>query len=256
MLDAARNGTLSVLSIFGADPLLHAPDAAAVRAAFERLSFLVVSDLFLTETARAADLVLPAKGAFEKNGTTLNLAGDLLPVNASLEAPDGVISDLEMLVGLAQQFDLPLPSAEELDATVIARVAHPPQGFGLGDERFATHDAHAEPLSGDGLTVRVTSDIFAGGGTAVHDQRIAALRPLARASLCAADAASSGVRDGDTIDLEGDAGTLHALIVTIDPAVEPGTVVVIDGLPEAPANLLGARARVVKTHAQAAAVQA
>ena len=51
----------------------------------------------MTETARCATLVLPAKGAFEKSGTTLNLAGDLLPVEASLEAPDGVLADLDML---------------------------------------------------------------------------------------------------------------------------------------------------------------
>ena len=63
----------------------------------------------MTETAQRATLVLPAKGAFEKHGTTIGLGGDLLPVNASLEAPDFVRSDLEMLRGLADQLEVAVP---------------------------------------------------------------------------------------------------------------------------------------------------
>lgn len=94
-----------------------------MRDALAKIPFLVVSDLFLTETAQLATLVLPAKGAFEKNGTTINLAGDVLPVNRSLEPPDGVLSDGEMLIGLGQQLSVVLPAAEELEANVIKHAA-------------------------------------------------------------------------------------------------------------------------------------
>ncbi len=115
MLAAASEGNLAVLSILGANPMLHYPDAAFVRKALESVAFLVVSDLFLTDTAQLATLVLPAKGAFEKSGTTTNLAGDVLPVNAakSLESPESALTDLEILVGLAQQLGVDLPSVEE-----------------------------------------------------------------------------------------------------------------------------------------------
>ena len=110
MLDRARNGRLAVLSIFAANPARNAPDAAAVRAALEATPFLVVSELFMTETAERAKLVLPAAGALEKSGTTMNVAGDLLPLNAALAAADFVRSDLEIVAGLAEQLEVSLPS--------------------------------------------------------------------------------------------------------------------------------------------------
>ena len=77
MLERARNGKLAVLSIFGVNPARNALRCRlAVREALERVPFLVVSELFMTETAQRATLVLPAEGAFEKSGTTSNLGGD------------------------------------------------------------------------------------------------------------------------------------------------------------------------------------
>jgi NADH-quinone oxidoreductase subunit G len=163
MLDDARNGKLKVLSIFGVNPALYVPDAVE---SLGSLDFLAVSELFMTETARLATLVLPAKGAFEKHGTMLNLAGDLLPVNASLTPPDGALSDLEMLVGLSQQFDLELPSAEEVERAVVTHAANASMPFSFGDERFATA-AGAAPAS--------AKTIFSGGGTSKYDIRLEAL---------------------------------------------------------------------------------
>ncbi len=162
MFEAARSGKLGVLSLFGVNPVRNGRDPAAAAAALQAASFVVVSDLFLTETAKLATLVLPAKGAFEKTGTTINITGDLLPVNASLDAPEGPLYDLEMLVGLAQQFDLSLPTHEELEATVITRAAKPPL-------RRAE-----EPLTA--LGNRPTRSMWDGGGTSAHDERIEALR--------------------------------------------------------------------------------
>ncbi len=166
MFQAARDGKLSVLSIFGANPARNAPAAADVEAALAAVPFLVVGELFMTETARHAALVLPAKGAFEKSGTTLNLAGDLLPVNASLQAPDGVLSDLEMLVGLGRQLGADLPTLEALDAAVVAHAAKAPEDFTFGDARFGTRAG--EPGE--------APPIMSGGGTWRHDPMVASLR--------------------------------------------------------------------------------
>lgn len=167
MFDDARREALSVLSIFGANPVRNA-DGRAIRDALAKLKFVVVSDLFLTETAQCATLVLPAHGALEKSGTTLNLAGDVLPVNAALQAPDGVLSDLEMLLGLANQFDLDLPRADELDASVIEHAARAPEGFEFGDARFDGDAAPAEDT-------RPPAKILSGGGTWLHDPTVASL---------------------------------------------------------------------------------
>lgn len=170
MLESARNGKMRVLSLFGVNPVRNARDGDAAREAMRATPFTVVSELFMTQTAELATLVLPAKGAFEKTGTTINLAGDLLPVSRSLEAPEGVLSDLEMLIGLAQQLGLDLPALEELDSAVIAAAATSAT-WTFGDARFAQRKLVAPDDASRSRT------IWDGGGTSAHDERIAALRP-------------------------------------------------------------------------------
>jgi NADH-quinone oxidoreductase subunit G len=160
MFEAARDGKLSVLSLFGVNPVRNYADPELARAALDGAGFVVVSELFMTETAAHADLVLPAKGAFEKSGTTTNLCGDVLPVHASLASPAGVLSDLEMLVGLASVFDLTLPTVEELDAAVIAAAAHAAVTISRSRRDVASPNR----------------SLWDGGGTSAHDDRVAHLR--------------------------------------------------------------------------------
>jgi NADH-quinone oxidoreductase subunit G len=163
MFADANDGTLTVLSILGANPARNA--SGSVAGALEKLDFLVVSDLFMTETASRATLVLPVKGAFEKSGTTLSLGGDLLPVNASLLAPDGVASDFEILCGLAAELGVDVPVPEQLDRAVIAHAANAPTDFTFGDALF-----------GDtGTSEGTAPPILSGGGTWQHDPAMAAL---------------------------------------------------------------------------------
>ncbi len=167
MWQAAKDGALGAISLFGVNPVRNGEDPALVRAALDQAAFVAVSELFMTETAERATLVLPARGAFEKSGTTVNVAGDLLPVNRSLDAPAGTLSDLEMLVGLAQHFDLPLPTVEELDAAVIAAAAKGSDAA-LGDARYG----EPRPVPPG------ERSMWDGGGTAAHDERIAAMRDV------------------------------------------------------------------------------
>ena len=184
MLDAARAGDLAVLSIFGANPARNALDPAAAALALEAVPFLVVSDLFMTETAERATLILPAKGTFEKSGTMVNLGGDLLPINPSLEAPDFVRSDFEMLCGLAEQLDVALPTAEELHRIVVAHVAKSAPHFTIGDESFDSESLilrrAPEPAEGapfDSAQGRLEGPpILSGGGTWQHDPWLAGMR--------------------------------------------------------------------------------
>jgi NADH-quinone oxidoreductase subunit G len=176
MLDAAGAGELAVLSVFGANPARNAVDPAAAARALEAVSFLVVSDLFMTETAQRATLILPSKGALEKNGTTVNLAGDLLPVNAALEAPDFVRSDFEMLCGLAEQLDVAVPSPEELHRIVVAHVAKGAPHFTVGDARFDSESVTLRHAQGDTRNGRGDTVILSGGGTWKHDPWLAGMR--------------------------------------------------------------------------------
>jgi NADH-quinone oxidoreductase subunit G len=260
MLAAAREGNIAVLSILGANPALHYPDGQLVREALAKVPFVVVSDLFMTQTAQLATLVLPAKGAFEKTGTTTNLAGDVLPVNAakSLESPEGALGDLEMIVGLAQQLGVALPSMEDLDETVIKRHAAQSEEFTFGDARYARIAStplgapsipQGDRVGDNALTVVLQTKIFAGGGTSAHDPRIEELRPLPEAALSAQDAASLGVQTGDYVDLQCGDIALHDLLVEVRASMPQGVVALIGGLPDDPANCFaeGSMATVVNT---------
>ncbi len=254
MFAAAGEGKLASLSIFGANPLLHHPDGPGVRAALERVSFLVVSELFLTETAKRATLVLPAAGAFEKSGTTIDISGVLLPLERSLDAPDGTLTDLEMLVGLGQQLDFDLPSAQELDAFVIASAAKMPADIAPGDARFAGA-AHTDQ-GGEGLRVLVESHIFSGDGTVAHDERLAALRPLPQAAMSPQTAARLGASGGDYVDLASGGATMHDLLVEVRPGIADDSVVLIGGLGDDAANAFGAAARAIAVNVRAGANRA
>jgi len=72
MKSAAEKGTLKAMYIMGENPIVSNPDITSVGEALKKLKFLVVQDIFLTETARLADVVLPACSFAEKTGTFTN----------------------------------------------------------------------------------------------------------------------------------------------------------------------------------------
>jgi formate dehydrogenase alpha subunit len=72
VFDAAYQGRIKALYLVGENPFLSDPDAEHVREALKRLEFLVVQDIFLSETAKLAHVVLPAASFAEKDGTFTN----------------------------------------------------------------------------------------------------------------------------------------------------------------------------------------
>ncbi len=98
MFDAAAAGNLSALYVVGSNPVKRfGIDAAALRS-----TFLVVQDLFLTETALLADVVLPAADLYEKAGSVTNSYGDLQLVSKAADRA-GTRSDFELIVRLADK---------------------------------------------------------------------------------------------------------------------------------------------------------
>jgi NADH-quinone oxidoreductase subunit G len=96
MFDNAKTGKLKALYIVGSNPVArYNVDPFAISQ-----SFVVVQDLFLTETATVADVVLPAANAYEKSGTFTNTCGDLQILKKAGEF-SGAKSDFEMIVRIA-----------------------------------------------------------------------------------------------------------------------------------------------------------
>jgi NADH-quinone oxidoreductase subunit G len=96
MVESARSGKLKAFYVVGANPVGRFEIDPF---AFSQ-SFVVVQDMFLTETASLADVVLPAANAYEKSGTFTNTCGDLQLVKKAGEV-SGSKSDFEMIVRIA-----------------------------------------------------------------------------------------------------------------------------------------------------------
>jgi anaerobic selenocysteine-containing dehydrogenase len=240
MLRAARDGKLGALALFGVNPVLHWPDRELAVAALRATPFVVVSELFLTETAELATLVLPACAAFEKSGTTTDLAGNIRPVVAGVPAPDAVLADGDMLVALADVLGIALPLPAEIERRIRELGAATPELPELGS---------AVPAgAGEGLRVIVEASSFSGGGTVAHDARLAELRTVPRATFHPTTAATLGLRAGDAVDLGAGERTLRDLTVAVDPCVPPGAVALVAGLPAANVNALGSGAVTVAAH--------
>jgi predicted molibdopterin-dependent oxidoreductase YjgC len=101
MLYGALDGSLKALYVVGANPVKTYRVEAAER--LGGLELLVVQDLFLTETAKLADVVFPAACAYEKEGTVTNTAGQVQFQRKALDPPAGARSDFDILRILSHQ---------------------------------------------------------------------------------------------------------------------------------------------------------
>ncbi len=103
MMEAAVAGKLKALYVVGANPVKTFGLAAPGRIA--GLDLLVVHDLFLTETAERADVVLPAASSYEKDGTLTNTAGEVQLTQRSID-PQGPRSDFDLIRILSHQLGI------------------------------------------------------------------------------------------------------------------------------------------------------
>jgi NADH-quinone oxidoreductase subunit G len=107
MLDAAAGGRLQALYVVGANPV-KTFQLAEPKKMLGGLGLLVVQDLFLTETAQIADVVLPAACAYEKEGTFTNTCGELQYLRRAVDAPTSARSDFEIIRLLSHLLGKPM----------------------------------------------------------------------------------------------------------------------------------------------------
>lgn len=123
MMRAAEEGKLKGMYILGENPVLTDPDASHVEKALRSLDFLVVQDIFLTETARLADVVLPGASFAEKEGTFTNTERRVQLVEKAIDPPGEARPDWQIIKEIMERLGYPAPysSPEEIMAE-IARV--------------------------------------------------------------------------------------------------------------------------------------
>lgn len=104
MLSAmGRDGGVRALLVVASNIVVSAPNVNEIKRGLDDLDFLVVSDLFLSETAQRADVVLPTAQWAEEEGTMTNLEGRVLWRKRAQEAPTGVWTDTKILSAIAER---------------------------------------------------------------------------------------------------------------------------------------------------------
>lgn len=101
MLPKAHEGELKALYIVGENPLVSDPDLNHAEASLKNLDLLVVQDIFLTETARIADVVLPSACFAEKDGTFSNTERRVQRIRKALNPPGEAREDWQIICDLA-----------------------------------------------------------------------------------------------------------------------------------------------------------
>ena len=106
IMDEAYAGNIKGMYIQGENPAMSDPDVEHARDALAKLEHLVVQDIFLTETANYADVILPASALYEKNGTVSNTNRQVQRVRPAVTPPGDAREDWKITVELAQRVGL------------------------------------------------------------------------------------------------------------------------------------------------------
>jgi formate dehydrogenase major subunit len=101
IMNGAHEGTIKGLYVMGENPMLSDPDITHVEEALKNLDIFVVQDIFLTETAELADVVLPSACFAEKDGTFSNTERRVQRIRKAVDAPGEAKADWEIISELA-----------------------------------------------------------------------------------------------------------------------------------------------------------
>ena len=103
MTAAAKTGQIQGLYVIGENPMVSDPDLNHVYQALKNTAFLIVQDLFLTETGKLADVILPAASFAEKDGTFTNTERRVQRVCKAIDPPGEARDDAAIITALAQR---------------------------------------------------------------------------------------------------------------------------------------------------------
>ena len=263
------------LFIMGENPVLSDPDISHAEDWVRGLEFLAVQDLFLTETARWADVVLPASSFAEKTGTYVNTERRIQLADAAVAAPGDARRDLDIIIELSNRLGLPTSwDGPEAVMREIASVTpswrgvtygalrtaglqypvpeqgHPGTAF-LFDERFPTADGRARFVPVEYLPPSELPDaeypfVLNTGRQMYHwhtgtmtrrSEGLDSREPTPVVEVNALDAAELGVADGDSVRVTSRRGSL-VIGVRVSDRQARGQIFIPFHFREAAANLL------------------
>lgn len=276
IIDAIHEGEIKGMYIMGENPAMSDPDQTHARQALAMLDHLVVQDIFLTETAWHADVVLPASAHAEKLGTYTNTNRQVQIGRPALELPGQARQDWELIVELARRVGLDwnyghvsdvyaemasvMPSLKHISWDRVERegsVVYPADGpdkpgneiiFSSG---FPTADGRGRIVPADLLPpdevpdeefplVLTTGRLLEHWHTGAMTRRagvLDAIEPHGIAAMNPYEIKRHGLRQGEMIAVETRRGTVDA-ILRADREVADGMVFMPFCFNESPANML------------------
>jgi predicted molibdopterin-dependent oxidoreductase YjgC len=273
MMEKAISGELKALYIMGENPMISDPDILHVAEALKKLEFIAVQDIFLTETAEFADIVLPSTSFAEKDGTFTNTERRVQMVNKAIEAPGQSRLDWEIICDLATRMDYPMEygsvaeimdeiasltpiyggvNYERLESTTLqwpctdcdhqgTDILHA-KNFSRGKGAFIAvqHRPPAEEPDKEYPFILTTGRILYHFHTRTMSGKVDALNeiaPMAEAHINEEDAKNLGIKDGDMVSLKTRRGTIETKAL-VDEKIKKGIVFVPFHYADAPANKL------------------
>ena len=273
MMDAASGGEVKGMLIMGENPALSDADSAHVRSALQKLDFLVVQDIFLSETAELAHVVLPACSFAEKDGTFTNTERRVQRVRKAISPRGESRSDWEILTALAQKlgFGWEYSSARDIMEEIssltpsyagisYARLEeaglqwpcpaedHPGTVFlhkdkfarGLGKFHVVDFEDPAEQADESYPFIMTTGRSlyhYHTGTMTRRSQGLDHIRPEELVQMNEEDASVLGIHDGDRIKVTSRRGEVAAK-VKVTEEVPKGVIFMTFHFKESPANVL------------------
>jgi formate dehydrogenase alpha subunit len=225
------DGTLKFLFIAGEDPLHSYYKPQLVKEALRTVPFLVVTDVFMTDTARMADLVLPSSTFAEKDGTYTNMSRHVQRVAAAV-LPQGVSKpDFDILIELATALGKPFQNTDIASVQQeIESVIPNYKGVFPGNKsvqwkpnsantnpRFHTNSTSVEQnkvAEGYPFTLQTNNHMFHIGSYSQYAKALVDIGPECIAELHPDDAKGLGISTGDNIVVESPEGKVEVKIKT------------------------------------------
>lgn len=235
ILEGCRNGSIKTLIVAGENPLVSYPDHASIKSALDNVDCLIVSDLFLTETAAMADVVLPACSYAEKEGTFTASDRRVQHFKPAIRKVGQSRSDFEILSALIAKLGGQAPATP---SAAFAEIASTVSGYAgmsyasLGDEgQFASSEikpvlraasvAH-NPAGGAGKLALVTgSALYHNGTLSQYGEGPMHVCPEGYLEISRADAAASNITENDLLTVTSDNGAMK-LKARITPRMPQG----------------------------------
>lgn len=226
VLETAAKEGWDFLYVAGADPVQKL-SSKLWKEAKAKLGFLVVQDIFLTETARQADVVLPSLCYVEKSGTFLTLSQQVQKIHPGKDLPEGIYSDLEIFRLIAEKLNVKLAFDKTMEEMISGHLSVK-QKISRSGSSVASKNT-----SKTGIKAIFARSLFDNGIRMKHNPHLLQVVKEPRIRLNPNEANRLGLQDGETVRVKANGVSIRG-VLKIERKIADGTVVLplgFDALP-------------------------